>query len=63
MGDHAYIGELLAGIFYLIAGARLLRLASRTGEAPERLLGVMFLITGAAYLLWDIPVLVGSEAL
>jgi hypothetical protein len=63
MGDHAYIGELLAGVFYLIAGARLLRLASRTGEAPERLLGVMFLFTGTSFLVYQLSVLVESEAL
>ena len=63
MGDHAYIGELLAGIFYLIAGARLLRLALRTAEVPERLLGVMFLFTGASFLAYQLPVLMESEAL
>ncbi len=45
MEDHAYIGELLAGIVYLIAGVRLFWLGQRTGEVPEKLLGVAFLFT------------------
>jgi len=46
MEGNAYIGETAAAFFYLVVGARLLRLASRTGEMPERLLGAMFLVTG-----------------
>ncbi len=34
MEGHAYIGELLAGVVYLIAGIRLLRLSQRTEEVP-----------------------------
>jgi hypothetical protein len=48
MEDHAYLGELLSGIVYLIAGLRLLRLGRRTGEAPERLLGATFLFMGVS---------------
>jgi hypothetical protein len=63
MEGHAYIGELAAGIFYLIVGARLLRLASRTGETPERLLAVMFVANGLSYVLYTIPVLFTLEPL
>jgi hypothetical protein len=63
MEGHAYIGELAAGIFYLIVGARLLRLASRTGETPERLLAAMFLVSGLSYVLYTIPVLFNLESL
>ena len=63
MGDHAYLGELAAAFVYLIVGARLLRLASRTGEAPERLLGAMFLVTGASYIAYNLPIIFDSEAL
>jgi len=62
MGDHAYIGELVAGIFYLVVGTRLARLGVRTGEAPERLLAGMFFVSGLSYLVYEIPLIfdVGS---
>jgi hypothetical protein len=63
MEDHAYIGELLAAVVYLIAGVRLLRLAQRTGEAPERLLGVAFALIGTSYLLYTAPIIYGLESL
>ena len=56
MEDSLYLGELVAALFYLFAGARLMRLAAQTGEQPERLLGLLFLITGASYFVWWIPV-------
>ncbi len=55
MEDHAYIGELLAGIVYLIVGVRLLRLSQRTGEAPERLLGACFLFVSISAALYVLP--------
>lgn len=48
MEGHAYLGELLGGVVYLIAGFRLARLGQRTGEAPERLLGATFLCMGVS---------------
>ncbi len=63
MEDHAYIGELLAGIVYLIAGIRLLRLSQRTGEAPERLLGAAFLAVGVSAGLYVLPNLSPFESL
>jgi len=63
MEGHAYIGELLAGVVYLIAGIRLLRLSQRTGEAPERLLGVMFLLSGASYIVYLMANIPGLESL
>ena len=63
MEDHAYLGELVAAIAYLTAGVRLLRLSLRTGEAPERLLGVSFALMGTSYLFYTIPVIVGIESL
>ncbi len=55
MEDHAYIGELLGGIVYLIVGVRLLRLSQRTGEAPERLLGACFLFVSISAALYVLP--------
>jgi hypothetical protein len=63
MEEHAYIGELISAIVYLYAGARLLRLSSRTGEVPERLLGAAFLVTGISFLLYDLPIILHSESL
>jgi hypothetical protein len=62
MEEHAYIGELLAGFFYLIAGIRLLRLASRTEETPERLLGLLFVFTGISFLAYQLSVVVQNQA-
>jgi hypothetical protein len=56
MEGHAYLGELLGGIVYLIAGFRLFRLGQRTGEAPERLLGAVFLFMGLSAGLYVLPV-------
>jgi hypothetical protein len=63
MYDDAWIGEFIAGIIYLIVGARLVRLASRTGERPERLLSAMFLFSGTSYLLYIVPMIIPIDAL
>jgi hypothetical protein len=61
--DNAWIGEFIAGIFYLIVGIRLTLLASRTGERPERLLSAMFFFSGASYILYTVPVVIPIDAL
>ena len=63
MEGHAYIGELLAGVVYFTVAVRLLRLAQRTGEFPEKLLGVAFLFTGTSAGLYVLPVLLPFESL
>ncbi len=63
MEGHAYIGELLAGIVYLSVSVRLLRLAQRTGEAPERLLGATFLFMGVSAAFYVLPVFSAFESL
>jgi hypothetical protein len=63
MFDGAWIGEFIAGIVYLIVGVRLARLASRTGERPERLLSAMFLFSGASYLFYVVPMVIPIDAL
>ena len=64
MEEGAYAAQLLAALFFLIAGERLIRLSRRTGEAPERLLGLYFTSTAVAYVGWVLPVVValGSMA-
>jgi hypothetical protein len=63
MEEQAYIGELISALVYLFVGTRLLRLSSRTGEVPERLLAAMFLVTGTSFLLYDLPIILDSESL
>jgi hypothetical protein len=63
MEDHSYLGELLAAAFYLAAGAQLLRLAARTREVPERLLGAMFLFAGISYALYQASVVIEDVTL
>jgi len=63
MEEQAYVGELISALIYLYVGTRLRRLASRTGEAPERLLGAMFLVTAASLLIYDLPIILDSELL
>ena len=55
MEGDAYLGELLAGIIYLLAGARLALLGIRTGEIPERFLGVSFTMFGASEVFYCLP--------
>jgi hypothetical protein len=52
MLDSGFISELLAAIFFIFVGIRLFLLSRRTGEAPEKLLGIYFFVTGWAYISW-----------
>jgi len=61
MEQGSYIGQLLTVVFFLIVGVRLLRLGRRTGEAPEKLLGLHFFAKGLAYLGWNIPAIFALE--
>jgi hypothetical protein len=63
VGDNAYIGGVIVGLGYLIAGARLFRLSLRTREAPDRLLAVSLLLWGLAYVCWQLPLAIGHEPL
>ena len=61
MEEHAYLTSIFAGAFYLIASLRLTRLSRRTGERPELLLGLYFGATGAYYLGYNLPSLLGLD--
>jgi hypothetical protein len=63
MEQIAYLISIAAGIFYLIAGYRLLRLSGRTGERPELLLGIYFAFTGQWYVCFNAPYFLGFEEL
>jgi hypothetical protein len=51
----ALITQFCAVIFFVAVGIRLFLLGRRTGEIPEKLLGVYFFVTGFAYVGWAIP--------
>jgi len=63
MVENAFLLELLAGVFFVAASVPLLRLARRTGEVPERLLGIAFLLFGTSYLFYELPYALTDEAL
>lgn len=60
--EGASASQLFAAVFFMLAGARRLRLSQRTGEAPERLLGLYFALTGVLYLGWVLPFVVAGAA-
>jgi len=55
MEGNAYLGELAAGVIYLLAGARLVLLSIRTAEMPERFLGASFMLIGTSGILYSLP--------
>jgi hypothetical protein len=63
MEDSAFLGELIAALVYLVAGLRLARLGSRTGERAEWLLAGVFLSNAVSYFLYEIAVIWGQESL
>jgi hypothetical protein len=56
MEGDAYLGELAAGIIYMLAGARLALLGLRTGQTPERLLGASFMFIGLSGVVYGLAV-------
>ncbi len=60
MDENAYLTSIIASLFYLIAGSRLLRLSRRTRERPELLLGLYFALSGIYYLGYNLPSLLGD---
>jgi len=63
MEEASYIGAAITGLLYFIAGDRLLWLSVRSGENPERLLGMVFLLWGLFYFLEVIPYVLVDESL
>jgi hypothetical protein len=61
MEENAYLTSIFASAFYLVASVRLLRLSRRTGERPELLLGFYFGLSGAYYLGYNLPSLLGFD--
>ena len=48
MDEGAYAAQLLAGVLFVVAGGRRIRLSRRAGGSAERLLGLYCALTGAA---------------
>jgi hypothetical protein len=55
MEEYAYITPVLASVFYLLAGVRLLGLHRRTRERPELLLSTSFTLAGVYYFSYNAP--------
>jgi len=56
ISDLVYLGgNAIAWMAYLYVGARLYRLGRRTGQLPEFLIAVSFLLWALTYLFYDIP--------
>ena len=50
-----YLGQLINGLAYLVVGLGLARLAFRSRQRPERLLGIYFVFTAFDYLFYAVP--------
>jgi hypothetical protein len=61
--ESAYVGGVIVCLGYLIVGARLGLLSLKTREMPERLLSVTFLLWGAAYICWQLPLILKDESI
>ncbi len=57
MEESTFIAETIAGVVFLVIGVRLLKLSMKTGEKPERLLGVTFLLWGLCYQFFGLPII------
>jgi hypothetical protein len=55
MIDAPYVAQIITGLSFLVLAFGLLRRASRTGAAAERLLGVVFLLMGTSYAFSETP--------
>ena len=54
MDANAYVGEVISGFVYLFVGVRLYRLSRRTGQLPDTLIAVSFLLWMFSFAIWDI---------
>lgn len=61
--ESEYYLTLFSGFFYVAAAIPLFRLSARSGQSPERVLGITFLLMGISYLFYELPFPLQNEAL
>jgi len=59
---NSYIGGVIVGLGYLIAGVRLYRRSLQTHSTPERLLSASLLLWGLSYVCWQFPLAFSNES-
>jgi hypothetical protein len=63
MDGNAFLGGLIAGLVYLVAGIRLIGLSWRSQRLPEFLLGSSLILWGFSYVCWQIPISTANHPL
>jgi hypothetical protein len=63
MEESAILGGVVAGLFYFIAGVRLILLSWRSQKSPEFLLGMSLFLWGLSYFCWQIPIATANQPL
>jgi hypothetical protein len=63
MEDSAFIGGVVAGLFYFAVGLSLIRLSWRSQRPPDLLLGMSFFLWGISYACWQIPIATANQPL
>jgi hypothetical protein len=63
MEEYAFLGDVVAGLVYFIAGVRLIHLSWRSQKSPEFLLGMSLFLWGFSYICWKIPIATADQPL
>jgi len=60
--ESAYIGGIIVGLGYLVAGARIFRLSLLTRKNPERLLAAALSLWSLSYACFQLPLIINDES-
>jgi hypothetical protein len=63
MDGNVFLNGAVAGLFYFIAGARLIRLSWQSQKSHEFLLGMSLFLWGLSYFCWQIPIATANQPL
>ncbi|HEX9814489.1 MAG TPA: hypothetical protein VGB31_06035 [Myxococcota bacterium] len=63
MDESAYLGGVVAGLVYVVASVRLIRLSWQSQRSHELLLGLSLLLWGLSYVCWQIPIATANQPL
>jgi hypothetical protein len=63
MEESAFIGGVVAGLFYFVVGFSLIRLSWQSQRPPDLLLGMSFFLWGLSYACWQIPIATANQPL